>query len=67
MTEMRTRLPSVGSYVAESNFSSRHGGESFWGPNYTRLLAVKDKYDPDAFRRPSRRGQNAGAPMASRD
>jgi FAD/FMN-containing dehydrogenase len=22
--------------------------ESFWGPNYTRLLAVKDKYDPDS-------------------
>ena len=56
MTEMRTRLPSVGSYVAESNFFDA-AMESFWGPNYTRLLAVKDKYDPDGFRRPSRRAR----------
>ena len=23
--------------------------ESFWGSNYARLLAVKDKYDPDGL------------------
>ena len=49
MTEMRTRLPTVGSYVAESNFFEPAWQESFWGPNYARLLAVKDKYDPDGL------------------
>ena len=49
MTEMRTLLPTVGSYVAESNFFEPAWQESFWGPNYTRLLAVKDKYDPDGL------------------
>jgi FAD/FMN-containing dehydrogenase len=49
MTEMRTLLPTVGSYVAESNFFEAEWRESFWGANYTRLLAVKDKYDPDGL------------------
>jgi FAD/FMN-containing dehydrogenase len=49
MTEMRIRLPTIGSYVAESNFFELAWRESFWGPNYTRLLAVKDKYDPDGL------------------
>ena len=49
MTEMRSRLPTVGSYVAESNFFEPAWWESFWGANYERLLAVKDKYDPDGL------------------
>jgi FAD/FMN-containing dehydrogenase len=49
MTEMRSRLPSVGSYVAESNFFEPAWQESFWGSNYARLLAVKDTYDPDGL------------------
>jgi hypothetical protein len=49
MTEIRALLPTVGSYVAESNFFEPAWQESFWGSNYPRLLAVKDKYDPDGF------------------
>jgi len=49
MTEMRRLLPTVGSYVAESDFFDVAWRESFWGPNYARLLAVKDKYDPDGL------------------
>ena len=49
MTEIRSLLAMVGSYVAESNFFEPAWRESFWGPNYTRLLAVKDKYDPDGL------------------
>jgi FAD/FMN-containing dehydrogenase len=49
MAEMRTRLPTVGSYVAESNFFEPAWQESFWGSNYPRLLAVKDRYDPDGL------------------
>jgi hypothetical protein len=25
------------------------GRRAFWGPNYARLLAVKDAYDPDGL------------------
>jgi FAD/FMN-containing dehydrogenase len=49
MSEIRSLLPTVGSYVAESNFFEPDWRDSFWGPNYTRLLAVKDKYDADGL------------------
>jgi FAD/FMN-containing dehydrogenase len=49
MSELRKLLPTVGSYVAESDFFEEAWQQSFWGPNYTRLLAVKDKYDPDGL------------------
>ena len=29
--------------------SSRTGRTSFWGDNYARLRAIKDKYDPDGL------------------
>jgi len=46
MNEVRKLLPNAGSYVSESNFFDDAWRESFWGSNYPRLLAVKDKYDP---------------------
>ena len=49
MNEIRKVVPSVGSYVAESDFFDQEWRESFWGTNYPRLLAVKDKYDPDGL------------------
>ena len=49
MTEIRALLPTVGSYVAETNFFEPAWQESFWGSNYAKLLAVKDKYDPDGL------------------
>jgi FAD/FMN-containing dehydrogenase len=49
MNEMRKLLPNGGSYVAESDFFDEAWRQSFWGPNYARLLAVKDKYDPDGL------------------
>jgi FAD/FMN-containing dehydrogenase len=49
MDEVRRLLPNAGSYVAESNFFEEAWRESFWGSNYARLLAVKDKYDPDGL------------------
>jgi FAD/FMN-containing dehydrogenase len=49
MSEIRTLVPTLGSYVAESNFFEAAWQESFWGSNYARLLAVKDKYDPDGL------------------
>jgi FAD/FMN-containing dehydrogenase len=49
MTELRPLIQTVGSYVAETNFFEPAWQESFWGANYARLLAVKDKYDPDGL------------------
>ena len=49
MTEIRSLLPAVGSYVSESDFFEPAWQQSFWGSNYARLLAVKDRYDPDGL------------------
>jgi FAD/FMN-containing dehydrogenase len=47
MREVRTLLPSSGAYLAESDFFEVAWREAYWGPNYEKLLAVKDTYDPD--------------------
>lgn len=39
-------IPGTGSYVAESDFFETDWQQSFWGPNYSRLSAIKSKYDP---------------------
>ena len=49
MNEVRTLLPQVGAYVAESNFFDNAWRESYWGSNYARLLAVKERHDPDGL------------------
>lgn len=46
MDELRKIVPDAGSYVSESNYFERSWQQSFWGPNYARLLQVKAKYDP---------------------
>jgi FAD/FMN-containing dehydrogenase len=38
-----------GSYVSESDFFERAWQKSFWGANYSRLAAVKRKYDPEGL------------------
>jgi FAD/FMN-containing dehydrogenase len=49
MDELRKVVPEVGSYVSESNFFNQSWQQSFWGPNYARLRAIKAKYDPDGL------------------
>jgi FAD/FMN-containing dehydrogenase len=49
MDEIRKLLPHIGSYVWETDYFQPHWQEAFWGDNYTRLLAVKSKYDPDGL------------------
>ena len=49
MDEVRKLVPDPGSYVAESNFFNPDWQRAFWGSNYSRLLAVKDQYDPDGL------------------
>lgn len=41
--------PDAGSYVSESNFFLKDWQRAFWGSNYPRLLAVKQRYDPDGL------------------
>jgi FAD/FMN-containing dehydrogenase len=49
MDELRKLVPEAGSYVSESNCFDSAWQQSFWGPNYPRLRAVKSKYDPDGL------------------
>ena len=46
MNEIRKLLPRVGSYVWETDYFQANWQDAFWGENYPRLRAVKDKYDP---------------------
>ena len=46
MDELLKVVTKAGSYVSESDFFERSWQQSFWGPNYPRLAAVKKKYDP---------------------
>src|SRR6185369_14459151 len=48
-TELRRLVPSPGSYVSESDYFEADWQNAFWGANYPRLLAVKDRYDPDGL------------------
>ena len=47
MSELRKLAPHGGAYVSESNYFERGFGQAYWGGNYTKLQAVKRKYDPD--------------------
>lgn len=46
MAELVKAAPAHGSYGAESDFFASAWQQSFWGLNYPRLLATKQKYDP---------------------
>jgi FAD/FMN-containing dehydrogenase len=47
--ELRRIAPNAGSYVSESNFFNRNWQRDYWGKNYSRLQAIKKKYDPDGL------------------
>ena len=49
MSELKSVAPGAGSYFAESDFFERSWQTSYWGPNYSRLLSIKKKYDPDCL------------------
>ncbi|MDW2981472.1 FAD-binding oxidoreductase [Rhodanobacter sp. KK11] len=46
MDALRRVAPDAGSYVSESDYFERDWQRAFWGTNYPRLAAVKQKYDP---------------------
>jgi FAD/FMN-containing dehydrogenase len=49
MAEVRKLAPRGGSYVWETDFFEPNWQDSFWGDNYARLRAIKQKYDPDGL------------------
>ncbi|WP_298369356.1 BBE domain-containing protein [uncultured Bradyrhizobium sp.] len=44
--ELRKVAPDGGAYLAESSFFEPKWQQAYWGPNYQRLLEIKQKYDP---------------------
>lgn len=49
MAELRRLVPNPGSYVSESNFFEADWQRAFWGTNYPRLQAAKQRYDPEGL------------------
>jgi FAD/FMN-containing dehydrogenase len=49
MDTLRRAAPDTGSYLAESNYFEPRWQQAFWGPNYPRLLAAKERYDPEGL------------------
>ena len=49
MAVLRRLVPETAAYVSESDFFERDWQRAFWGSNYARLRAIKEKYDPDGL------------------
>jgi FAD/FMN-containing dehydrogenase len=47
--ELKKVAPDAGSYISETDFFRKDWRQAFWGPNYSRLKTIKDRYDPDGF------------------
>jgi FAD/FMN-containing dehydrogenase len=47
MAEIYRIAPSAGSYVSESDYFLTDWKRAYWGSNYPRLAAAKQRYDPD--------------------
>ncbi|KAJ7270498.1 hypothetical protein C8J57DRAFT_1435497 [Mycena rebaudengoi] len=45
--QLKTLTPGSGSYNNEADYQDPDFKQAFWGPNYDRLLAIKDRWDPD--------------------
>ena len=49
MRELCKLAPEGGAYFAESGFFEARWQEAYWGANYPKLRAIKQKYDPDGL------------------
>lgn len=47
--EFRKIAPNAGSYSSEMSYHEPDWQRAAWGENYPRLLAIKQKYDPDGL------------------
>jgi FAD/FMN-containing dehydrogenase len=46
---LREVTGSTGAYVSESSYFERDFQHAYWGNNYSRLLEIKNKYDPEGL------------------
>jgi len=46
ITTLRAVAPGAGTYLNECDYFQADWKEAFWGANYSRLLAIKRRYDP---------------------
>lgn len=49
LEQLRALAGHNGSYVNETNYFEADWQRAFWGDNYARLRAIKQKYDPDGL------------------
>ena len=49
IAEVEKVAPKSGAYVSESSYFQPEWQTAYWGGNYSRLRAVKQKYDPDGL------------------
>lgn len=49
MAPIRAVAPGAGTYVNEADYFEEDWRDTFWGDNYARLVAVKQRYDPDGL------------------
>jgi hypothetical protein len=46
METLTAVVPDAAAYVAESSYFQSTWQRAYWGPNYARLLDIKQRYDP---------------------
>jgi hypothetical protein len=46
MRILKQACPESGAYVNEADYFEQDWQDSFWGQHYSKLLTIKDKYDP---------------------
>lgn len=49
VNQLRALVPDGGAYVSESNYFQKDWQQAYWGSNYSRLAAIKKKYDPNGL------------------
>jgi FAD/FMN-containing dehydrogenase len=49
MEPLRAVAGASGSYVNETNYFEKRWQQAFWGDHYSRLAAIKRKYDPEGL------------------